>query len=380
MAPSDPEGSLRILLTVHHDLEADSGAAGSTLALADALRARGHDVEVCGLELLARRRGATVDAVNFPRAVARRVRGPLAAGTVDVVDSSTGDLAAVSARAVRESAAAVFTRSHGLEQLADRARRAAAAAGELELRRRYRLYHGGWRLREVARSLRCADGVLVLNDDEARVVAAELGVEPPRIWRTTPILRASLSPQPRAEARDLLILGEPSWRKGGDVAVMALQAVLRARNASATWAGLDDPAALAASIDDDLRHRVDVVGRFDPLALAGLLATHRVCIFASRFEGMPVTLIEALASGIAVVGSDIAGVRDLLARGAGLLVPAGHAEGFAASCLMLLDDPAARSRLGAAAVDVARTRATDVVVDDLVAAYRLVAATKRAAR
>lgn len=81
-----------------------------------------------------------------------------------------------------------------------------------------------------------------------------------------------------------------------------------------------------------------------------------VCAFPSRTlaggrtEGLPVSLLEAMASGAAVVASDVGGIREVVSDGAnGCLVSPDDASALTAAIKSLLDDPAARARLGAQA-------------------------------
>jgi len=83
-----------------------------------------------------------------------------------------------------------------------------------------------------------------------------------------------------------------------------------------------------------------------------------VAVLTSLNEGTPVTLIEAMASGKAVVATDVGGVRDLMggvqrkaANGRelmqhGILIPSGKSELLAGSLLVLLEDREALSRMG----------------------------------
>jgi glycosyltransferase involved in cell wall biosynthesis len=70
----------------------------------------------------------------------------------------------------------------------------------------------------------------------------------------------------------------------------------------------------------------------------------------SRWEGMPNVVLEAMASGVPVITTDVAGVRELLRPGIdGFVVTGGEAGGFVEHSRKLLSDPGLRQRFGAAA-------------------------------
>ena len=72
-------------------------------------------------------------------------------------------------------------------------------------------------------------------------------------------------------------------------------------------------------------------------------------VMASFAEGVPVVLMEAMAAGVPVVSTRIAGVPELVEDGAsGYLVPPGEPRVVAEKAALLLDDAELRSRLGAA--------------------------------
>ena len=79
--------------------------------------------------------------------------------------------------------------------------------------------------------------------------------------------------------------------------------------------------------------------------------------FTSRNEGFGLTLIEAMASGAALVAAR-AGAAELVVEDgvSGVLVPPGDAAAFAAAVTRLAEDSALRHRLGAAAAARARER------------------------
>jgi glycosyltransferase involved in cell wall biosynthesis len=86
------------------------------------------------------------------------------------------------------------------------------------------------------------------------------------------------------------------------------------------------------------------------------LAASDVFVLSSRSEGMPMSILEAMAAGLPVVASAVGGIPEIVRDGAtGLLVPPGDADALAAALGRLLDDDGLRRRLGAAG----RERALD---------------------
>ena len=81
--------------------------------------------------------------------------------------------------------------------------------------------------------------------------------------------------------------------------------------------------------------------------------------------------MEAMATGLPVVASDIPGNRDLVVEGqTGHLVPVGDRAGFARATLPLLDDPARARTLGQAGQDRIRQHfSVDHMVQRHVALY-----------
>jgi glycosyltransferase involved in cell wall biosynthesis len=72
-------------------------------------------------------------------------------------------------------------------------------------------------------------------------------------------------------------------------------------------------------------------------------------VFPTYAEGLPLALLEAMACGRACVASDVLGVSHLLEGGAGRLVPKADAAALRDAIDELLDHPAQREALGAAA-------------------------------
>lgn len=77
-----------------------------------------------------------------------------------------------------------------------------------------------------------------------------------------------------------------------------------------------------------------------------LLRAADIFVLASHREGLPRSVIEALASGLPVIATDIPACRELVDADVGRLVPVGDANGLRAAIASLVDDRDARGRMG----------------------------------
>jgi glycosyltransferase involved in cell wall biosynthesis len=105
----------------------------------------------------------------------------------------------------------------------------------------------------------------------------------------------------------------------------------------------------------DLQRMIDERGSGDQITLMGwtdrlgsVLAEASVFALSSRFEGLPLVAIEALAAGLPVVAFDCPrGPRELVRDGEnGYLLRNGDVTGYSAALSRLLEDEELRQRLG----------------------------------
>lgn len=109
---------------------------------------------------------------------------------------------------------------------------------------------------------------------------------------------------------------------------------------------VDEMRSLAASLGLDAR--VELPGPLASDELRRRLRGATVACLPSASEGMPGALMEAMATGVAVVGTDVGGTNELVVDGeSGLLVPAYDPAALAAALARLLGDPEQRARLAA---------------------------------
>jgi glycosyltransferase involved in cell wall biosynthesis len=80
------------------------------------------------------------------------------------------------------------------------------------------------------------------------------------------------------------------------------------------------------------------------------LSAAEINVLPTFYEGLPLTILEAMAAGLPTVASNVGGIPDAVKDGvSGLLVPAGDPPRLADAISSLLSDPAERSRMGSEA-------------------------------
>ena len=108
------------------------------------------------------------------------------------------------------------------------------------------------------------------------------------------------------------------------------------------------------------------------LQAADALAVMDVFVMPSLQEGLGLALMEAMSIGLAVVGTEVGGIKDLLQDGEnGLLVKPKDPEGLARAVKELLTDKTKRQRLGTMAAKFIRDNfAQDKMATQTLEVYR----------
>ncbi len=215
-----------------------------------------------------------------------------------------------------------------------------------------------WR-RALIRGLQRADQLVVIGNYWRDYLVGTLDLSPEKV-----AVIPNGVPDPggfqKADAVDaghsspgrLLALGELGPRKGTPEILAALASPgLRERAWSATLAGNGAVADYQAEVQRlGLAERVQLPGWVDSEQAWRLLAHSDVLLLPSRLEGLPVAILEAMASGVAVITTPVGAIPDAIVDGeTGLLTPVGDAPTLGSAIGRLLDDPPLRSRLAVAA-------------------------------
>ncbi|MGW8780035.1 glycosyltransferase [Streptomyces sp. NPDC055796] len=202
------------------------------------------------------------------------------------------------------------------------------------------------RAERVRRHYREVDRLLVLTPEDAdlwiRAGMENVGSMP------NPLPFMPDSPAPRT-GKIVASVGRLAFEKGVD---LLLDAWADAAPHHPDWvlriygAGVEEPALRAHAAGLGLTDSVEWMGSTDDVL--GALRGASVFAQASRAEGFPITLLEAMAAGVPVAAFDCApGVREIVAHGEdGLLARLGNTMELAGHLDVLMSDRELRDRLG----------------------------------
>jgi glycosyltransferase involved in cell wall biosynthesis len=158
---------------------------------------------------------------------------------------------------------------------------------------------------------------------------------------------------PHGEAPRILFLGRIGARKGVPELIKALGLLDRSLAWRATIAGDGDvEGARAQVVAEDIGDRTSVTGWAGPDEVNRLLAGSDILVLPSHDENLPLSVIEGMGFGLAVVTTPVGAVPDIIIDGeTGLLTPPGDPTSLAMALTRVVSDASLRARLGAAARD-----------------------------
>lgn len=219
--------------------------------------------------------------------------------------------------------------------------------------------------------------------DPDRILVIRNGVEiPPALGAQS---RASIRAQWRVADTDLVVGVVANYKPGkGLEAVVRTAGTLAASHPTTRFVlvgeGESRPFLERLIAERHLGDRVILHG--SELDARRLYGAFDVVVQASETEGMPNVLLEAAAAGAAIVATDAGGTSDIVLDGqTGILVPIADEDALVRSLRQVLEDPALRASLGAAARDhVARTFGMDRLVAETAELYESLAAALGIAR
>jgi glycosyltransferase involved in cell wall biosynthesis len=211
--------------------------------------------------------------------------------------------------------------------------------------------------RALGGTIRCLwrrAGAVVANSEGLRELAENAAADVPVLVIPNGVDSSRFSPARRHSPEGPVrigVAGRIVFQKGVDVLLNALSRMPSCAQVFLEVIG-DGPArpalerlARGLGLDD----RVRFVGWKTPPEMPGLYRQLDAFVLPSRDEGMPNVVLEAMATGLPVVATRIAGNEELVIQGeTGFLVPPEDSDTLATTLTTLVPDPSLREHMGAA--------------------------------
>lgn len=355
---------MRILMISGSAGKAEGGVAGVVSNLTKELRNLGHRVEPKFFEdLLPEPRWPNrFRTVEFAKAIARYVETRKHEFDIINIHAPFGFWYGARRRRLGSEAGPPYVMTmHGLEERRNYAMGREAKKGRANyFRWTNRVWQRIYHMPTYTWSFKTADQCIVLNREALLFLQLQYGLPPDRVWLVPNGVGSeffhvrAFSSEP---ATKLLFVGTWIDHKGVYYLAEAFERVLREiPEARLTIAGCQEPEERVRRCFSPTAQPALDIWPFVPRAeIPSLYAEHEIFVLPSLVEGMPLVLLEAMASGMAVITTESCGMTDLIEDSHdGLFVVPGDADSLASAIVRLCQNPELRRLLGNAAQEKMR--------------------------
>lgn len=357
---------LRILIA--HQVPNNRGGGMSRIMgfIHDQLVSAGHTVDYLCAEALPAYWPRRTARFVFPWLVRQRAVAARRAGRpYDLINVHEPSSAAIAIAPAAAGRAVLVVTSHGVEQRGWEQALAERRYGRAAPSWKTRIVYPLTSLWQSRLGLARADHIFCLNFEDRDYLVNWLCCPRERITRIYPAANPlyAQAAQGRAYARCERLLFAGTWikRKGTADLVQAFT-VLAGRHPALrliVLGGGASPEQVRAEFPAAMRARVECVQTTNETENAAAFAAADLYLLPSLFEGTPLTLIEAMMSGLPIVTTAICGMKDVIRDGEnGLLIPVRAPEAIVVAVERLLDDERLRAQLGLTAQTEALRRYT----------------------
>jgi glycosyltransferase involved in cell wall biosynthesis len=347
---------LRILIAIGVSRQKEAGAAGVVLNHAAELTKSGHTVDCWFLEDVLEHPAKLkrFEALFFARSLSKRIRRE--PGKYDVVNlhAPAGCVYGVWRRMLGTPSAPPYVMTmQGSEERYVQAMRLEERKGRAwNFSWKNRLWHRVYHQTMYDYSIKTADYGAVANREAWVCAELKYNRQPGLIWYVpNGVEERFFIPREFPEQKECNLLFVGTWLDRKGVYYLAEAFHLAAKQISGirlTVAGCAAPAeqvkGMFATEERDQVRVIPFVKRED---IPGVYAGHDIFVFPSLVEGMPLTLLESMATGMPVVTTNTCGMADVVENDVnGLLVPAADAGTLAEGIERLCRSFELRRRLG----------------------------------
>jgi glycosyltransferase involved in cell wall biosynthesis len=360
---------MRILIASCVPGRREGGVAGVMQNLGRELERLGHTVEFVYREDLIKKSPRRFDVLYFAVKLAAKILRERGKYSVVNIHAPNGFVYGFLRKVLPQRHCPPYVMTmHGLEErrvhaMGREARKGRAWNFGLKNRLWHRLYHRPL----YSFSIRTADCAILLNRETWSYVQIKYDRDSQRVWYVPNGVEERFflrREYPIREAPRLLYVGTWLDQRGiyylGEALKIASKKLPEIR---LTVAGcLIESRAVKMVFDPALHPQIEVIPFVDAAEMPAVYAEHDIFIFPSLLEGMPLVLLEAMATGMPVITTETCGMTDVVEHDVnGLLVPPADTAALVQAILRLSESAELRRTLGQAAQERMRRYTWDKI-------------------
>lgn len=291
---------------------------------------------------------------GFPVLVYQKARAAAARGKpYDIINVHEPSSAAIASLKRIAGNTKVVVTSYGIERRAWELALEERRLGREGPSRKSQIIYPATSLWQSSVGLRRADHVICSNEQDRDYLINRVGLDAGRITRmhSAASLDFAHVARRRTYERSTQVLFAATWRKNKgieDLAPAFTKLASRHPELRLTVLGGGVPAAnVLANFAEQIRELISCVKANSDEETAACFARADIFLLPSLFEGTPVTLVEAMMSGLPVITTDTCGMKDIIRHEEnGLLIPMRSPEAIEHAAERLISDGDLRASLG----------------------------------
>jgi|GEM_PF-725323 len=354
----NPRRGLRILVAHNVPLARNGGMSRQMGAIHDRIESRGHQIDYFTAENLPKKLRSSLSRFGFPfLAWQYALRMAERAEAYDIVNVHEPSGLFFTTWKSRIGSPIVVVTSYGIERRIWDLICHSSAYLHMKPKLKTRVTYPITSLSQSRISLRKADHILCSSSEDKGYLISWLKCAENKITRIFPgvdsiYLKAGEVRDYDKNVARLLFAGTWISRKGKEDLVQVfvkLSEKFPSLELMVLGGGKSEP-EMMRDFPEKCRSRVVCVHAANDEENALAFRSADIFVLPSLFEGTPLTLIEAMASGLPVITTDICGMKDVIDTGRnGFLVPVRSPDHFITTCELLINDPSLRKRVGISA-------------------------------
>ena len=346
--------ALRILVA-HNVPRAPTGGMSRTMVfIHDQLAKAGHEIDYLCSDDVPPQFQARLSRFAFPLLVRRHAIAAARAGRpYDVVNVHEPSAAAISKYKRAAGNPIVVAMSYGVERRAWDLRLEEVRLGRETVSMKTRVVYPLTSLWQSRIGFLNADHIFCKNSEDRDYLASWLKLPKSKITRISPgadPMYAEIAKGRSYERMSSLLFAGTWIKRKGITDLIESFKQLAGRHASlrlTVLGGGVPQETVLADFPADLRSRVDCVNTTNETDTARAFAAADIYVLPSLFEGTPLTLLEAMMSGLPIVTTATCGMLDAIEHGRnGLLVPVRSSAELTRECERLIESEDLRAQLG----------------------------------